>query len=455
MNVIVIVADSLRYDHLGCCGNEWIATPRLDEFARQSLLFENAYVEGMPTLPCRTAFFTGRFTFPFRGWEPLRPEDVLLAEMLWDQGYRTALITDTYHMLKPGMGFARGFEHVEFIRGQEGDPYVVDDDREIDLERYEIDPDPTLKWTRHLVQYLRNRRDWKSEEDHFAPRVMQAAMAYLDRILARQRDKLFLWIDCFDPHEPWDPPEADWRRYDPDYDGPELIMPRVGKTAGYLEERHVRHVRALYAGLVTLVDRWTGYLLDYLRDSGLLDDTLVVFTTDHGEPLGERGYIRKGCLWPYEELSHIPLLVRHPQGLGAGRRSRAFVHTCDLMPTLLEVLGVDPTNVSEYQRPAAAMHGRSFLPVIQGREETRWPFGISCARNQMWSLRDHEYTCMFWANQPNDGTTFVDLPVRKARELELYHRPTDPGETHNLAAEQPDRARTLELELRRFAARLT
>jgi len=455
MNVIVIVADSLRYDHVGCCGNTWIETPRLDALAKESMLFDNAYVEGMPTLPCRTAFFTGRFTFPFRGWEPIRPDDVLLAEMLWDQGYRTALVTDTYHMLKPGMGYGRGFEHVEFIRGQEGDPYVLDETLEIDLNRYELDPDPNLKWTQHLIQYLRNRHHWTSEDDHFVAQVMKASMRWLDTTLEQQRDKLFLWIDSFDPHEPWDPPEEYWRQYDPDYKGPDLIMPRVGKTEGYLEPHHVHHVRALYAGLVTLVDKWIGLFLDYLRDKGLLDNTLVVFTTDHGEPLGERGFIRKGCLWPYEELSHIPLIVRHPEGVGAGQRTNAFVHTCDLMPTLLDFLGTDPTNVSEYQRPANAMHGRSFLPVIRGDVKTQWPYGLSCARNQMWSIRDHEYTCMFWANDANDGTVFTEFPVRKVHELELYHRPSDPEEKRNLAVEQADRAREMELTARRLAACLT
>ena len=77
---------------------------RVDALAAESLQFDNAYVEGMPTLPCRTAFFTGRFTFPFRSWGPLLPADVLLSELLRDQGYRTAWVTDTYHMLKPGSG---------------------------------------------------------------------------------------------------------------------------------------------------------------------------------------------------------------------------------------------------------------------------------------------------------------------------------------------------------------
>ena len=122
MNVIVILADSLRVDHLGCYGNKWIKTPNLDRFAKEATVFERAYSEGLPTLPTRTAMFTGRYTFPFRGWQPLQPNDLPIAEILWSQGYKSALITDVYHMHKPGMAYERGFDFVQFIRGQEGDP---------------------------------------------------------------------------------------------------------------------------------------------------------------------------------------------------------------------------------------------------------------------------------------------------------------------------------------------
>jgi len=455
MNVIVIVADSLRFDCVGCCGNEWIETPNIDALANESVLFENAYVEGMPTLPCRTAMFTGRYTFPFRAWQPIEPKDVLLSEMLWDQGYRTAFITDTYHMLKPGMGYARGFEYVEFIRGQEGDPYVLDPSVKIDLSRYLPVVEPDKKWTQQLDQYLRNRAHWTSEEDHFVAQVMKASMQYLDRMLQRQNDRIFLWIDSFDPHEPWDPPEECWRKYDPDYEGLELIMPVPGPTQGVLSDEQVNHVKMLYAGLVTLVDKWVGIFVDYLRNRGLLDNTLLMFTTDHGEPFGERGVIRKAMLWPYEELSHIPWIVRHPEGLGRGERSKAFIETCDMMPTILDLLGIDPGGTdSEYTRKADAMTGKSFMPIIRGDEEKIRDYGYSCARNQMWSIRDEEWTCMFWPHHPNDGSTVLDRPVRKVRELELYHRPSDPEERNNLARQEPERARAMELEMRRFVAQL-
>ncbi|RLE41787.1 sulfatase, partial [Candidatus Woesearchaeota archaeon] len=95
MNVIVLMEDSLRRDHLGCYGNDWIKTPNIDRFASDSIIFDYAYAEGLPTIPVRTAMLTGRYTLPFRGWQPLEQLDLVLPEVLWDKGVETALISDT------------------------------------------------------------------------------------------------------------------------------------------------------------------------------------------------------------------------------------------------------------------------------------------------------------------------------------------------------------------------
>jgi arylsulfatase A-like enzyme len=108
MNVIVLVADSLRVDHLGCYGSA-VQTPNLDRLAGESATFDQAYAENLPTLPCRTAWWTGRHLFTQRGWQPFAPSDYLLAEVLWDKGYSSALITDVYHMHKPVYNCGRGF----------------------------------------------------------------------------------------------------------------------------------------------------------------------------------------------------------------------------------------------------------------------------------------------------------------------------------------------------------
>ena len=136
MNAIIVVLDSLRADHVGCYGNDWIKTPTLDALARESITFTRAFPESLPTIPMRRALHTGRRTWPFRDWLPQRgdivraygwqriPEDqVTLPETLEREGYHTAFVTDAYHQFKPSMNFHRGFRQWRWVRGQELDLY--------------------------------------------------------------------------------------------------------------------------------------------------------------------------------------------------------------------------------------------------------------------------------------------------------------------------------------------
>jgi len=136
MNVVLIIIDTLRQDHVGCYGNKWIKTPYLDSLAKESVLFTQAYPESLPTLQVRRVLQTGCRIFPFRGhkdykgdfvgasgWGPVSEERDTIAEILQHNSYRTAFITDTYHQFKPSKNFHRGFDEWTWIRGQEGDPY--------------------------------------------------------------------------------------------------------------------------------------------------------------------------------------------------------------------------------------------------------------------------------------------------------------------------------------------
>ena len=205
MNVVVIVNDTQRWDYLGCYGNNWIKTPNLDKLASESAVFDYCYAEGLPTIPTRTTFFTGRFTFPFRGWQRLEPTDILLAEVLWNKGYTNALITDVYHMHKPTMAFERGFDFTQHIRGHEADPWVLDESIEVDVDRYHKAHGNDKSVRAQIAQYLRNIHWWRGEEDTFVARCVNGAAKWLEE--QPKKDNLFLWLDCFDPHEPWDPPE--------------------------------------------------------------------------------------------------------------------------------------------------------------------------------------------------------------------------------------------------------
>jgi arylsulfatase A-like enzyme len=430
MNVIVIINDSLRWDHLGCYGNQWIRTPNLDKLASEAAVFDYCYSEGLPTVPTRTTFFTGRFTFPFRGWQRLEPTDLLLAEVLWNKGYHSAMITDVYHLHKPTMAFERGFDYTKHIRGHEGDPFVVDESIQVDVDRYYKGDGKDKSVRAQLTQYLRNIHHWKGEEDTFVAQVLQEGVKWLTDL--KKRDNLFLWLDCFDPHEPWDPPSPYNRMYtDQNYHGKDIIHPIPGKIEGHLTPEELHHIKMLYAGKVTLCDRWVGFFLDEVRKMGLFENSLIIFTTDHGAPFGEHGYIKKAEPGLYEELVHIPLIIRHPEGIGAGKRFSALVETTEIFPTILDFL--------KMSRPPR-IHGESLLPLMADQVE---------------SIRDYAYMGYFkrtW--RVSDRIWSFALSLEKGRSNELYNLKEDPGEKKNLIAKEPAKAIELELELRRFVSNL-
>jgi len=463
MNVVVVMLDSLRRDHLGCYGNPWIKTPNIDSFASDALVFDMAYAEGLPTIPVRTSLFTGRYTLPFRRWQPLEREDVLLAETLWNRGYRSALIADTYHMHKPKMGFGRGFDNVIWIRGQETDPYIIDPAVRTNVELYsprdwraaypgQTDSDAREK----LEQYLRNISHWKGEEDHFVAQVMKNAASWLtQQVESGRSDRLFLWVDSFDPHEPWDPPSPYREMYAvEEYDGNPIIW--AGGSSDDWSLPELRHIRAQYSGEVSLVDRWVGVLMKGIDDLGLLDNTMIVLLSDHGEPLGEHGIVKKVRPWPYEELSHFPLIIRMPDGHASSQqRVEDFVTMPDIMPTILDFLEVDTPQT---------VQGRSLLRVLSGREEGR-SFGISGHFGRSWSIRNEEWSFYVWPGTEAPYTWGIGYPEAGGEEKtpELYRLdrefvPPEPrdwlpemaAERENVIQENRDVARAMELDLRRF-----
>jgi arylsulfatase A-like enzyme len=430
MNVVVIVNDTLRWDYMGCYGNDWIQTPNLDILAAESAVFDHCYTEGLPTIPTRTTFFTGRFTFPFRGWQKLEPTDILLAELLWNKGYNTGLVTDVYHMHKPTMAFERGFDFTQHIRGHEADPWMIDNTVEVDVEKYHKPHGNDKSVKAQIAQYLRNIDHWESEEDTFVARCVNSASNWLQD--QPKKDNLFLWLDCFDPHEPWDPPERYKNMYvDPNYDGKDIIYPIPGKVEGYLTKEELHHIKMLYAGKVSLCDYWMGQFFNKLKKMGIYDDTMIIFTSDHGAPFGEHGIIKKAEPLLFEELVHIPLIIKHPGGLGAGQRFEALVETTEIFPTILDFLDV---------RIPPKVHGKSLLPMISGTEDKIRDYAYMGYFKQAWRINDHDWSFMMYLD--------------KKRPSELYHLKEDPLEKSNVIDQNPTKAMELELELRKFVANL-
>jgi arylsulfatase A-like enzyme len=387
MNFVIIVLDTLRYDYLGCNGNPWIKTPNLDRFAAQAISFDRAYVGSFPTIPMRTDAFTGRFGQPLHPWAPLSWEAVTLPELMRNAGYVSMLVHDTPHLVNFGFGFDRPFHGWEMIRGQEVDRYRTDP---VHREHLKFDPSEMRYADTFGAQAVRNMFDFAAEEDYCTARLFRTAAHWLER--NRGHEKFFLWIDSFSPHEPWDRPKHYVELYDPGYVGEELTFPHYGSLA-HLPTPQVRHIRALYAGLVTMVDRWVGYFLDHLDALGLAENTTVVVASDHGTRVGDR--LLAGKARPHhEEIARILLVVRPPGG-SEQRRFDELAQPADLMPTILELAKVAPP-------PEVRMQGISLVPLLNGEALHTRDVAVTASAvhpqradahavitSQDWSLFDH------------------------------------------------------------------
>ncbi|QIN81871.1 sulfatase-like hydrolase/transferase [Rubrobacter tropicus] len=427
-NVVVIVSDTFRRDHLGAYGNTAIHTPNLDAFARQSAVFDHHVVSSFPTMPARADILTGTFSYTHMGWEPLPGHLTTLPEVMSRAGYATMGVVDTPFYIRNGFGYDRGFDDFIWVRGQGDDT------------RPQERSDARSTWTR--------------EEDRLVARTMTEAERWLER--HRDDGPFFLYVDTWDPHEPWDAPDYYTEQYRKGYDGTQ-IYPAYGdwREAG-LTEDDVGLAHATYCGEVTMVDFWIGRFLGKLDALNLTDDTIVVFTSDHGFYFGEHGYFGKaewindqnavlaedsvvpdwlpeswlltvGWSPLYKELTNVPLMVRAP-GLEPGRRS-ALTTAPDLAPTVLDLAGV--------RRPPS-MQGESFGDVLVGDRDEHRPFVVSS-----WPLymAAGEFTTAV-DSRPRRIASYMPMTVTtRERSLilggpaympELYDLVSDPGEQSNV-----------------------
>ncbi len=444
MNFIFINADTFRRDHLGCYGNKWISTPNIDKFATNSLVFDSAYSGSFPTVPNRRDVMTGRFTSSYTPWAPLTAKEVVLQSVLTRNGYMTMMIADTPHILENGYFFDRGFEGFEWIRGQESDRWKTYPE----FNPHSCDP-KKLRGREWLgKRHRRNVAHWRKESDRFAARTMSTACDWLEENYKRQN--FFLYVDTFDPHEPWDAPQYYIDMYNPGYKGQVVDYPLYWYTKDFLSKEELKHCRALYAAECTMVDRWVGRVLQKIEDLGLYKDTFVVFTTDHGFLHGEHGIIGKSLIDPditprqltytplYEEINHIPFIAHNPFGVKG--RTKAMIQPMDIMPTFLELanIKIPPT-----------VEGKSFTNVIAGKTNKHRDYAISapylkapsaCATFVEGNFRGVLYM------KTLSKTALIDRAVdgyekaqavKELRKDELYNIKDDPEQKVDIAKKYP------------------
>ena len=445
MNVIWITADTFRRDQIGAYGNNVIHTPVLDALAARGTRFDNHYACGFPTMPTRADHHTGQWTMSFMGWDALPDDTITLSQILGDQGVHTAAVIDTPFYTRGGMNYDRGFQSYFAILGQEGSGT-----RAAQIGHHE---------SRDVVA------DWRKEADRCAARTMTQAGDWLEK---HYKEEFFLYIDTWDPHEPWDPPAYYAELYQPDYDG-SIIQPPYAYwyETEHLTERDLETAFACYRGEITMVDTWIGYLLRKVQNMGIQDDTAIIFTTDHGFYFGEHGgYLGKmhfgrrpngqryfhgdpDSIWDfsplYEELVHIPLLI-HVPGVAPGSYD-GFSAALDVMPTVLEIMGREiPSHVQgqsllsgmrDAKHPSARDFAISTIPFANTDDTIRSVDNVerSMSASQVTTVTSGDYSFLYSMD-----------PGRS----QLFHLPTDPGQQTNIISANMDTAKDIHQLLLKF-----
>jgi arylsulfatase A-like enzyme len=423
-NVVFVLLDSLNRHALGAYGGSEWDTPNLDRFAKGAIRFDNHHAGSLPCMPARHDILCGAWDFPWKPWGSIEIWEEALTDALRREGVATKLVSDHPHLFETGgENYHVGFFAWEYVRGHEGDPWRTR-------------PDPSWlgapSFGRGWLPYDTSRGWFKEEQNFPGPQVMSATARWLREEApynsgrtwidgapshVERYDRFLLFVDEFDPHEPFDTPEPYASMYDDTWEGSKLIWPpytKGAKAQGLLDDDSARQVRAQYGGKLTMIDMWFGNVLDALDAGGFWDDTAVIVTTDHGHYLGEKDIWGKPGVPVYQTMGHIPLLVRWP-GIDEPRTVNALTTSVDLHATILDIFGASSKHRT---------HGASLLPLIAGTQ----PSVREWLLTGIWGREVHLlYDDMKYARAPKDANFPLSLwsnrwstmPVWRFHDLKL------------------------------------
>jgi choline-sulfatase len=361
-NVLLVMADQLAASHLTAYGNTFVHAPYLEALARDGVVFESAYCASPLCAPSRCALLTGRLpssTGAFDNATELPAATPTIAHVLRGAGYETTL-AGKMHFVGPDQ--LHGFEERLTT-----DVYPAGFDWTPDWTR---SPGERVDWYHNTASLLAaGEREAALQTDYDDEVCFRAVQRIRDLSLRPHAEPFFLTVSFTNPHDPWEIRRRYWELYAESAIAPPAVGPiprnradphslrlraMVGLDRRPLSPGEVQHARHGYYAAVSYLDERIGEVLAALSATGLAERTVVVFTSDHGEMLGERGLWYKMSF--LEDSARVPLIVRGP-GL-ASRRVHAPVSQLDLAPTLAEL--------AEAPAAGAAFEGSSLLPALRG-----------------------------------------------------------------------------------------
>lgn len=366
--VVVVLLDSLNRHMLGCYGGTEFETPNLDRFAARALRFTNHYTGSLPCMPARHDILVGAMDFLWRPWGSIELWERPITYQLRRNNIPTMLFSDHPHLFETGgENYHTDFLAWEYLRGHEGDPWKTREDPSWvgtpalpAASRFQVEGKKVL--------YDASRTWFRQEADFPGPKTMKASADWL-QANGNHHDSFLMFVDEFDPHEPFDTPVPWANKYDPDWDDELVIWPPYaidGVARGVLTERQGRHIRANYGSKLSMIDHWFGKILDRMDAQELWDETLFIVCTDHGHYLGERDLWGKPRVPQYETLGHTPLMIAAP-GVAAGTVD-ALTTNVDIHATLEDLFEVSSEHMT---------HGKSLLPLVYGETGSvrEWAIG--------------------------------------------------------------------------------
>ncbi len=447
-SILFLFSDQHRADGMGCAGHPVVRTPNLDRLAAAGVRFANTYCTTPLCMPSRVSLATGRFPHNTgnnsnnEGY--LYPDTPMISHAFHDAGYRTAFL-GKLHLCQAAK--AGSPECDDWCRAAGYDDCMPIHGKAWSCVFEEPDFDAYLKWlatTGRLEAFRQDYRErsfgWKFPEitpkphGYAAPSVLEPEQ-HQDGFITRKacewleqadgEQPFFCWVNWGGPHDPWDAPGKFGRMYDPAAmppplgdkleRAPEKLRAHARKHTGGMPEDAWRAVMAQYYGSISFIDDGIGQILAVLEKRGLLDSTIVVYASDHGEMMFDHQMLHKEIM--YEASSKVPLIVRLP---GAKTRTvTATVSLIDLVPTLLDLARVD-------RKAMPVLHGTSLLPDLRGEARADRPVFCEMDHTKMirqgpWKYStDPEFEIDQLFNLDDDPDERVNLTSRPEHAVRIH-----------------------------------